>query len=174
MTPLLSQIYMFSEWYKPGCCLEYPLNGSGAIVDALVRGLQKFGGQISLRSHVENIVVEGGQAVGVKLRSGQVSKFWLQMKICISLINSATSLLQIVRARKAVVSNASMWDTLKLLPEEFVPKSYADRIKSTPQCESFIHLHLGFDAEVSNGKHAANFCLGSYLSKSRSLTFLPN
>ncbi|KAL3515745.1 hypothetical protein ACH5RR_022647 [Cinchona calisaya] len=116
-------IYMFSEWYKPGCCLEYPLHGSGAVVDGLVRGLQKFGGRISLRSHVENIVVEGGQAVGVKLRSGQI-----------------------VRARKAVVSNASMWDTLKLLPNEFVPKSYVDRITSTPQCESFMHLHLGFDA----------------------------
>ena len=70
-----------------------------------------------------------------------------------------------MRARKAVVSNASMWDTLKLLPKEFVPKSYADRIKSTPQCESFMHLHLGFEAEVSNGKEAASFCLGCYLSE---------
>lgn len=64
---------MFAEWYKPGCSLEYPLHGSGAIVDALIRGMQKFGGRISLRSHVEKIVVENGQAIGVKLRSGQVS-----------------------------------------------------------------------------------------------------
>lgn len=55
-----------------------------------------------------------------------------------------------MRARKAVVSNASMWDTLKLLPKEEVPKSYQDQIEKTPQCESFMHLHLGFDAEVSN------------------------
>nr|DAD39043.1 TPA_asm: hypothetical protein HUJ06_013366 [Nelumbo nucifera] len=117
-------IYMLAEWYKPGCKLEYPLNGSGAVVDALIRGLQKFGGRIALRSHVENIVVENGRAVGVKLRSGQF-----------------------IRAKKAVVSNASMWDTLDLLPKEVVPKSYQDRIKMTPQCESFMHLHLGFDAE---------------------------
>ncbi|KAM3269414.1 prolycopene isomerase, chloroplastic [Capsicum chacoense] len=117
-------VYMFSEWYKPGCTLEYPLHGSGAIVDALVRGLQKFGGRISLRSHVENIVVENGRAVGVKLRGGQF-----------------------VSAKKAVVSNASMWDTLSLLPPEVVPKSYQDRIETTKQCESFMHLHLGFDAE---------------------------
>lgn len=58
-------------------------------------------------------------------------------------------MLQFVRAKKAVVSNASMWDTLNLLPKEVVPKSYQDRIKTTPQCESFMHLHLGFDAEVS-------------------------
>lgn len=64
---------MFSEWYKPGCSLEYPLHGSGAVIDALVRGLEKFGGRISLRSHVESIVVDQGRAVGVKLRNGQVS-----------------------------------------------------------------------------------------------------
>ncbi|KAL8116320.1 prolycopene isomerase, chloroplastic [Apium graveolens] len=117
-------VYMFAEWYKPNCTLEYPLQGSGAIVDALVRSVQKFGGRISLRSHVEAIVVENGRAIGVKLRSGQF-----------------------VRARKAVVSNASMWDTLDLLPKEVVPDSYQDRIKKTPQCESFMHLHLGFDSE---------------------------
>ncbi|VFQ88898.1 unnamed protein product [Cuscuta campestris] len=117
-------VYMLSEWYKPGCTLEYPLQGSGAIVDALVRGLLKFGGRISLKSHVENIVVENGRATGVKLRSGQF-----------------------VSAKKAVVSNASMWDTLNLLPQDVVPKMDPDRIKNTPQCESFMHLHLGFDAE---------------------------
>lgn len=81
-------VYMFAEWYKPGCSLEYPIHGTGAVVDALVRGLQKFGGRISFKSHVEIIVVENGRAVGVKLRSGQF-----------------------VRTKKAVVSNASMWDT---------------------------------------------------------------
>ncbi|EPS67315.1 hypothetical protein M569_07459, partial [Genlisea aurea] len=115
-------IYMFSEWYKSGSCLEYPLHGSGAVVDALVRGLRKFDGRLSLRSHVEKIVVEGGRAVGVRLRGG---KF--------------------IRAKKAVVSNASMWDTLKLLPGEAVPKDYRQRVETTPQCESFMHLHLGFD-----------------------------
>ncbi|KAL9229689.1 hypothetical protein vseg_005128 [Gypsophila vaccaria] len=117
-------IYMFAEWYKPGCVLEYPLQGSGAIVEALVRGIQKFGGRVSLRSHVDKIVVENGRAVGVKLRGGQF-----------------------IRAKKAVVSNASMWDTLNLVPNEALPKSFQERVRSTPQCESFMHLHLGFDAE---------------------------
>lgn len=54
-----------------------------------------------------------------------------------------------MRAKKAVISNASMWDTLSLLPKEVVPKAYQERIEKTPQCESFMHLHLGFDAEVS-------------------------
>nr|KAJ0192711.1 hypothetical protein LSAT_V11C800403610 [Lactuca sativa] len=29
-------IYMFAEWYKPGCSLEYPVGGTGALVEALV------------------------------------------------------------------------------------------------------------------------------------------
>ena len=41
-----------------------------------------------------------------------------------------------------------MWDTLDLLPPDAVPKSYQDKVKATPQCDSFMHLHLGFDAEV--------------------------
>lgn len=76
---------MFSEWYKPGCCLEYPIHGSGAVVDALVRGLTKFNGRLSLRSHVDNIVVEDGRAIGVKLRGGQVSKSHKQEQISKSL-----------------------------------------------------------------------------------------
>lgn len=66
---------MFAEWYKPDCSLEYPLHGSGAVVDALVRGLQKFGGRLSLRSHVEKIVVENNRAIGVELKNGQVGIF---------------------------------------------------------------------------------------------------
>ncbi|KAG6517348.1 hypothetical protein ZIOFF_020733 [Zingiber officinale] len=118
-------VYMFAEWYKPGCVLEYPLDGSGAVVDALVRGLKKFGGRLALGAHVDKIVIENGRATGVKLRSGQF-----------------------IRAKKAVVSNASMWDTLNLLPVESVPKTYRDQVQATPQCESFMHLHLGFDAHV--------------------------
>ncbi|GJN22703.1 hypothetical protein PR202_gb10298 [Eleusine coracana subsp. coracana] len=113
-----------AEWYKPGCSLEYPVGGSGAIIDALVRGIEKFRGRLALRAHVDKILIENGRAVGVKLQSGQV-----------------------VRAKKAVVSNASMWDTLDLLPPDAVPKSYKDKVQATPQCESFMHLHLGFDAE---------------------------
>lgn len=56
---------------------------------AQVKGIEKLGGRVELKSHVQEIVVEGGKAVGVKLRSGAV-----------------------IRARKAVVSNASIWDTI--------------------------------------------------------------
>ena len=50
--------------YQPDCCLEFPRGGSQAMVDALVRGLEKHGGRLLLRSHVEEITTEGGKAPG--------------------------------------------------------------------------------------------------------------
>ncbi|CAI5987628.1 unnamed protein product, partial [Closterium sp. NIES-65] len=117
-------VYMFAEWYKPGSVMEYPLGGPEAIIEALIRGMEKHGGQLSLNCHVDSIVVEGGRAVGVKLKSGQV-----------------------VRARTAVVSNASVWDTMRLLPPGSVPAEYRKEREATPECDSFMHLHLGIKKE---------------------------
>lgn len=50
-----------------------------------------------------------------------------------------------------------MWDTLALLPEGAVPKSYRDSVNTMPQCESFMHLHLGFDAEVRDVSKTLQF-----------------
>lgn len=70
--------------------VEFMKTGSLCWLSIKVRGIEKLGGRVELRSHVEEIIVEGGRAVGVKLRSGNI-----------------------VRARKAVVSNASIWDTIR-------------------------------------------------------------
>lgn len=143
------------------------MGGSGAIIDALVRGLRKHGGRLELRAHVAEILTEGAgerrRASGVRLRDGSV-----------------------VRARRAVISNATLWDTAPLLPEgcgaasrnppnsrllpatraccrlrpqqrrhaapapclrrrRAVPKEWLQQQLSTKQCESFVHLHLGID-----------------------------
>ena len=115
--------FMFAEWYQPGVVLDYPIGGSGAIVDALVRGLKHHSGELILNAHVEEVVVKGGRAVGVLLRNGEE-----------------------IRAKQAVISNASVWDTLKLLPEGTVSKSFRQQRQATPECNSFMHLHLGIDA----------------------------
>lgn len=47
---------------------------------------------------------------------------------------------------QAVVSNASVWDTLKLLPPDHVPEQWRRERAATPPCPSFMHLHVGFDA----------------------------
>ncbi len=115
--------FMFAEWYKSGVVLDYPVGGSDALVQALVRGLEKYGGRLLLNSHVEQVIVENQRATGVKLKNGNT-----------------------IKASKAVISNASVWDTLKLLPEGAVSQSWLQEKQNTPECESFMHLHLGIDA----------------------------
>lgn len=122
-TSAAEMAFMFADWYRPGVRLDYPLGGSGALVAALVRGLQRHGGQLQLGAHVEAIVMQNGRATGVRLRGDRH-----------------------IQARRAVISNASIWDTLKLLPAESLPASFRRQRQETPACPSFMHLHLGIDA----------------------------
>eukprot|EP00891_Asterochloris_glomerata_P008859 jgi/Astpho2/8859/e_gw1.00129.7.1_t len=115
--------FMFAEWYKPNSCLEFPRGGSQAMVNALVRGVRKHGGKMLVKAHVDQVTFDGKRATGVRLKNGAT-----------------------IRARKNVVSNASMWDTLPLLPSHMVPASMQQQADTTPQNRSFMHLHLGFDA----------------------------
>jgi phytoene dehydrogenase-like protein len=110
---------LFGEWFLPDAHLDYPLGGSPAVVDALVRGLERHGGQLRTRAAVEQILVAERRARGVRLAGGAI-----------------------LRARRGVISNASPWDTLRLLPEEAVPNRWRERQRATPACASFLHCHL--------------------------------
>ncbi|MBW4467016.1 MAG: NAD(P)/FAD-dependent oxidoreductase [Pegethrix bostrychoides GSE-TBD4-15B] len=108
--------------------IDYPVGGSGAIVAALVRGLQKWGGELRLNAHVEQILVEQGRVLGVRLRQGEV-----------------------VHA-PIVISNATIWDTYgQLLRPEDLPEQDRQQGLDTPAIESFMHLHLGIRAEGLEG-----------------------
>ncbi|HEY9763114.1 MAG TPA: NAD(P)/FAD-dependent oxidoreductase, partial [Trichocoleus sp.] len=113
---------MFGERHTS--VVDYPVGGSGAIVDALVRGIQRWGGIVRLNAHVDQILVEAGQVKGVRLRRGEVIK------------------------APVVISNATIWDTLThLLKPEDVPPTYRTQGLQTPLVNSFMHLHLGLRAE---------------------------
>ena len=62
--------FMFGE--RQASSVDYPVGGSGAIVNALVRGFQRWGGQLRLKAHVKQILVEGGRTHGVRLKGGEV------------------------------------------------------------------------------------------------------
>jgi phytoene dehydrogenase-like protein len=123
--------FMLGERSRAG--VEYPLGGSAAIVKALVQGLERWGGQLRLGCHVEQILVESGKAVGVKLQKGEV-----------------------VQA-PVVISNATIWDTYNhLLRAEDLSASDRQVALETPAVESFMHLHLGIradDLENLTGHH---------------------
>lgn len=114
--------FMFGE--RDRTAIDYPIGGSAAMVAALVRGLQRWGGQLRLGTHVEKIQVEQGQVQGVKLRNGEVL------------------------AAPIVISNATVWDTYQqLLAPADVPSPERQTALKTPAVDSFMHLHLGIRAE---------------------------
>lgn len=45
-----------------------------------------------------------------------------------------------------MVSNASAWDTLRLLSEEHVSAEWRKSVEEMPRNRSFMHAHVGFDA----------------------------
>jgi phytoene dehydrogenase-like protein len=113
--------FMLGERSRAG--VEYPVGGSAAIINALVRGLERWGGKLLLGCHVEQILVEQKKAVGVRLRSGDILK------------------------APIVISNATIWDTYtKLLQPEDLPPSYRQAALNTKAVDSFMHLHLGIKA----------------------------
>jgi phytoene dehydrogenase-like protein len=108
--------------------IDYPIGGSQAIVQALIRGLERWGGQLRLNSQVEQILVEQGQVTGVRLRRGEVLR------------------------SPIVISNATIWDTYShLLPPEALPRAYRQTALKTPAVDSFMHLHLGIRSEGLEG-----------------------
>jgi len=131
-TVAAAMVYMLAELQKPGAKMDYPVGGSSAVVQALVRGLERNGGELRLRAPVAELLVsKDGKCAGVKLKNGEI-----------------------LRAREAVISNAPVWQTSALLPSSAREK-VQEQLRSangrdarpldekTPATPSFVHLHLG-------------------------------
>mmetsp|Transcript_39890 Transcript_39890/g.40520 ORF Transcript_39890/g.40520 Transcript_39890/m.40520 type:complete len:404 (-) Transcript_39890:87-1298(-) len=132
--------YMVEDFYREGACLDYPEGGSRGLVEALSRGVTKHAGcDVRTSTEVEEVVVEDGRAVGVRLTKNG----------------------KIVKAKDAVVSNCDLFQTFKLVktPHEAfdkertellgrVTKQYNGKGDTVPLCKSFIHLHLGVTADL--------------------------
>ena len=118
--------FMLGE--RDACAIEYPVGGSRAIVAALVRALERWGGELRTKARVERILVENGRVKGVRLQNGE---------------ELATAI---------AISNATIWDTYaRLLAPEDLPAAVRQRALQTPAVESFMHLHLGIHADGLEG-----------------------
>ncbi|CAK0905840.1 unnamed protein product [Prorocentrum cordatum] len=105
--------------------LAYPRGGMGEVVEALVKAVKRAGGNVHTGVRVEEVLLEGRRAVGVRLKGGGE-----------------------VRAAEAVVCNSSVWDSAKLLPEgDASLEALRQDWTGTPMTRSYLHLHLGLDAE---------------------------
>jgi prolycopene isomerase len=137
LTPMINAGMVFSDRHAGG--INYPKGGVGVIAEKLVAGLESHGGSIRYKARVTKVLIENGQAVGVRLADGEE-----------------------IRARR-VVSNATRWDTFEteqestdvqrprsaaLVDTAHTPKAettWRRRYKPSP---SFLSLHLGVDADV--------------------------
>ena len=117
---------MMGEFYEDGSTMDCPKGGAKAIVDALIRGIEKQGGSIFLNSPVDKIVVTDGRATEILLKKGGRG----------------------VKARKAIISNLSVWDLLGsgIIDSKEFPESFVSERLATPVGKSFMHLHVGFRA----------------------------
>jgi prolycopene isomerase len=84
-TPMINAGMVFSDRHAGG--INYPKGGVGVISQKLVKGLERHGGSIRYKARVTQVLIEKGQAVGVKLADGEIIY------------------------AKRVISNATRWDT---------------------------------------------------------------
>ncbi len=118
-TPLVNAGICLADRHFGG--INYPVGGSGAIPEALCQGIRKFGGEVRFKSEVSEILVENGVASGVKLADGSE------------------------HYAKAVISNATIWDTFNRLLQEPRYRVEEERFLRAP---SWFQLFLGVDGSV--------------------------
>ena len=118
-TPLVNAGICLADRHYGG--INYPVGGSGAIPSALCKGIEKYGGQIRYQSEVISIILENGEARGVRLADGK--EYYA----------------------KAVISNATVWDTFNRL---ITDKRYKINDNKFLRAPSWFQLYLGVDASI--------------------------
>lgn len=90
----------------------YPVGGSRAVIGGLQERYESLGGKIRFGSEVEQIVVEQGQAVGVRLRDGET----LAADVVVSAADGYTTLYQLLNAECRDLRAERQYQTLKSFP----------------------------------------------------------
>ncbi len=118
-TPLVNAGICLADRHHGG--IHYPVGGSGAIPAGLCEGINKFGGVVEFGCDVEEILLKNGRAEGVRLSNGEIY------------------------TAKAVISNATVWDTFNRLVKDSRYSVAEDKFMRAP---SWFQLFLGVDSAV--------------------------
>ncbi|CAL6393164.1 unnamed protein product [Bathycoccus prasinos] len=128
-----ASVFGASDYFKKS---EFPVGGGKAISDALVRAIEKRGGEIRVNAHVIEVALNDkkDEAIGVRMR--------MDPEV-------------VIKAKKGVLSNASVWDTYeKLLPKDVKISAQEYQKNTTIDCsDSFMHIHLGIKADGLDFSH---------------------
>jgi len=120
-------LYILERFFEESAAFSVPIGGTSQLGETIQRGLEKFGGKLTLNAHVDEILIEDNRAVGVRLKNGKI-----------------------IKARKAVVSNATPFDTVKMIPakedERKALTKWRNDMGTLPRHGAISHLFLGVDA----------------------------
>ena len=123
LTPMINAGMVFCDRHYGG--INYPVGGVGCIPEAMADGIIEAGGHIMYKANVKEILLEGGKAVGVRLADGRQYR------------------------GKAVVSNATRWDTFgHLVSESDLPASELSFRERYVKAPSFLSIHAGIRSSV--------------------------
>jgi len=111
----LGYFKLFVDYY-------YADGGMGAIADAMADSIRENGGQVMLKTLVEEILVEGGRSVGVRLQGGES-----------------------IRAPFVISNGDAKRLMLKMVPPGCLPDAYRERVERTEVSESAFRMFLGVD-----------------------------
>ena len=104
-----------------------PRGGSAALRDALVRRFVELGGELTLDTTVEEVVVDHGSVAGVRLADGRI-----------------------LRADR-VVSTASAYETaLRLLGGRFLDRATRERLDEWPKYEAIALVSYGVERPLAD------------------------
>lgn len=113
-----------------------PVGGTGALPAALARCFAAHGGRIRTSSRVEEILVQGSRATGVRLQSGEV-----------------------LRARHGVMTTCNAWHTLtQLLPAGTLPAHLETRARDIPVTKTqatSLKINVALKGKLSLARHSA-------------------
>ena len=125
-----SSIYSMIHYLERKWGVDFAMGGTGALVEGLLKLFTELGGKLQLNTKVEQLLVEDGTAVGVKLASGEEL------------------------AAKVVVSNADVATFYKKAVPAKVRKKWTDRkLDRMRYSMSLFLIYFGTDRTYPNLAH---------------------
>ncbi len=111
----------------------YPTGGSGQIAIQLLRTVAEAGGWTRIYADVDEIVIEGGRAVGVRMKDGEE-----------------------IRAPR-VVSAAGVMSTIRRLLPESAKGEWSRQVEALNPASAHVCLYIGFEGDITQaGAGSAN------------------
>ncbi len=121
--PALLSLTMFADNHVGGA--YYPAGGPQMLPNKLERAIERFGGQMLYRQSVEEIIIEGGRARGVRLANG------------------------VTIAADRVVANATIWNLYgKLVKPEHITKKRLAWAQQFKPSHSNLILYIQLDRKA--------------------------